>query len=197
MAQARIDEIVTWGDVGTDRRPANPKRNAHAFTEGDRYRFRVLDQMSDRYTVDYLWRIDRIDADGTLWVNDGAQRFDALGQQRGGNDEFTGQWMDWQPVLPLAAIASLEPSENPLEHSAATTVQWRNAEGRVTRAALKGKLHGPRRETIQTLAGLMHTRRIDAYLDGPALRSNGDQLRITLNLSWWFAPGIGLGQAVK
>ena len=192
LAQQRIDEIVTWGDVGTDRRPANPKRNAHAFTEGDRYRYRVLDQVRDRYTVDYLWRIDRIDADGALWVNDGAQRFDAMGQPRGGNDEFTGQWVDWQPALPLAAVASQAPSENPLEYSVATTVQWRNAEGRVTRAALKGKLHGPSKESIQTLAGLMHTRRIDAYLDGPAVRSNGEQLRITLNLSWWFAPGVGL-----
>lgn len=192
QAQRRIDEIVTWGDEGTDKRPANPKRNAHAFTEGDRYRYRVLDQMSDRYIQDYLWRIDRLDPDGSLWVNDGAQRFDAQGQLRGGTDEFSGQWVEWTPALPLAAVASQAPSENPLEHGVASTVQWRNADGRITRAALRGKLHGPRAESIQTLAGLMHTRRLDAYLDGPAVRSTGEKVRITLNLSWWFAPGVGL-----
>jgi hypothetical protein len=191
-AQARIDEIVTWGDVGTDRRPANPKRNAHAFTEGDRYRYRVLDQMSDRYTQDYLWRIDRIDADGSLWVNDGAQRFDAQGQLRGGTDEVTGQWVDWQPVLPLATVAAQQPSENALEYAVASTVQWRDAQGRVTKAALKGKLVGPQAQSIMTLAGLLETRRLDAYLDGPAVRSTGEQVRVTLNLSWWFSPGAGL-----
>ena len=192
QAQRRIDEIVTWGDEGTDKRPANPKRNAHAFTEGDRYRYRVLDQISDRYIQDYLWRIDRLDPDGSLWVNGGAQRFDPQGQLRGGTDEFSGQWVEWTPALPLAAVASQAPSENPLEHGVASTVQWRNADGRITKASLRGKLHGPRAESIQTLAGLMHTRRLDAYLDGPAVRSTGEKVRITLNLSWWFAPGVGL-----
>ena len=191
-AQARIDEIITWGDVGTDRRPANPKRNAHAFTEGDRYRYRVLDQMSERYTQDYLWRIDRIDADGSLWVNDGAQRFDARGQLRGGTDEVTGQWVDWQPVLPLATVAAQAPSENALEYAVASTVQWRDAQGRITKAALRGKLLGPQAQSIMTLAGLLETRRLDAFLDGPAVRSTGEQVRVTLNLSWWFAPGAGL-----
>ena len=192
QAQRRIEEIVTWGEEGTDKRPANPKRNAHAFTEGDRYRYRILDQISDRYTLDYLWRIDRLEPDGSLWVNDGAQRFDPQGQLRGGTDEFSGQWVEWTPALPLAAVASQAPSENPLEHGVASTVQWRNAEGRITRASLRGKLHGPRAETIQTLAGLVHTRRLDAYLDGPAVRSTGEKVRITLNLTWWFAPGVGL-----
>jgi len=191
-AQRRIDEIVTWGDVGTDRRPANPKRNAHAFAEGDRYRYRVLDQMTDRYARDYLWRIDRIDADGSLWVNDGAQRFDAQGQMRGGSDEFTGQWMDWQPALPLAALVSLAPSDHLPDHDVVTTLQWRNAEGRVTKASLRGKLQGPKLENVQTLAGLMSTRRLDAFLDGPAVRSSGERVRITLKMSWWFAPGVGL-----
>ena len=40
--------------------------------------------------------------------------------------------------------------------------------------------------------GLINTRRIDVYLSGPAVRSNGERLRITLNLAWWFAPGVGL-----
>lgn len=125
-------------------------------------------------------------------MNDGAQRFDPLGQQRGGTDEHTGQWVDWQPVLPLATIASQAPSAQPLDHGVASTVQWRDVEGRVTKAALKGKMQGPVAESIQTLAGLMNTRRIDAFLEGPAVRSNGERLRISLRLSWWFAPGVGL-----
>jgi len=194
-SQQRIDEIVTWGDVGTDRRPPNPKRNALGFAEGDRYRYRVLDLMSDRYTRDYLWRVDRIEADGGLWLNDGAQRLDALGQMRGGSDEFTGQWVEWQPALPIVpalASAAVAPAESAAERDVSSTVQWRNAEGRITRALLRGKLHGPVAENIQTLTGLMQTRRLDAFLSGPGVRSNGDKLRVTLNLSWWFAPGVGL-----
>ena len=188
-AQQRIDEIVTWGDVGTDRRPAKPSRNAHAFAEGDRYRWRVLDQMTDRYTRDFMWRIDRIQPDGSLWINNGAQRLDPRGQALGGNDEFTGEWVDWQPALPVAATAALG---EPAEQAVATQVQWRNASGRITKASLTGKMHGPMPESIQTLNGLMNTRRIDVYLSGPAVRSNGERLRITLNLAWWFAPGVGL-----
>ncbi len=188
-AQERIDEIVLWGDLGTARRTATPKRNANHFAEGDRYRWRVLDQTSDRYTRDYLWRIDRIDADGSLWVNDGAQRLDAMGQLKSGSDEATGQWVDWLPALPITAAKAL-----PLlsETAVSSTVQWRNAEGRLTKAALNGKLHGPTKETIQTLAGLMDTLRLDAYLSGPAVRSNGERVRVTVNLSWWFAAGVGL-----
>jgi uncharacterized caspase-like protein len=101
-SQQRIDEIVRWGDIGTDRRPAVPRRNPAGFAEGDRYRYRVLNQVTNRYTGDFLWRIDRIERDGSLWVNDGRQRMDALGQLRGGNDEVTGLWVDWSPALPVA-----------------------------------------------------------------------------------------------
>ena len=188
-AQQRIDEIVTWGDVGTNRRPEKPRRNAFAFAEGDRYRYRVLDQISERYTADTLWRIDRIAADGALWVNDGEQRLDERGQLVGGSDEVSGQWVDWSPALPVAAVAM---KNDPAETPVSSQVQWRNAEGRITKATLTGMMHGPTSETLQTNVSLMDTRRVDAFLEGPALRDNGEKLRIRINLSWWFAPGVGL-----
>ena len=38
----------------------------------------------------------------------------------------------------------------------------------------------------------MSTRSVEAFLDGPAVRSNGERVRITLKMSWWFAHGVGL-----
>ena len=54
-------------------------------------------------------------------------------------------------------------------------------------------MSGPVLEDVQAAAApLMRTRRVDAELDGPVVRGSGERVRITLRLSWWFAPGIGL-----
>jgi uncharacterized caspase-like protein len=188
-SQQRIDEIVTWGDVGTDRRPANPKRNANGFTEGDRYRWRVLDRTTERYGNDYLWRIDRIEPDGSLWVNDGRQRLDPLGQLRGGNEFRSGQWVDWLPPLPVnAALRAAAGAELPV----VTTVQYRDAQGRIAKARLSGRLLGGVPEVIDTPKGRLPGHRVEAHLEGPAVRANGDQWRVTLHFTWWMVPGIGL-----
>ena len=188
-AQDRIDEIVRWGEAGTDRRPAQPKRNANGFAEGDRYRYRTLDTVTGRYTGDFLWRIDRINADGSLWVNDGRQRFDALGQLRGGNDEFTGEWLDWQPALPLStALVAPEGKELQVE----TTLQMRNAEGKITQARLKGRLLGGVREHLMTPDGLTPVKRIEAYLQGPATVDGVAPHQVTINVWWWFRDKVGL-----
>jgi uncharacterized caspase-like protein len=189
QSQQRVDEIVRWGDVGTDRRPAQPRRNASGFAEGDRYRYRVLNQVSSRYTGDFLWRIDRIDADGSLWVNDGRQRLDALGQLRGGNDEVTGQWVDWAPALPVAAALKAPPGA---ELAVRTTVQMRDAEGRLTQAELRGRLIGGVDEHVMTQNGLTPARRVEAYLEGDATVAATLRFKLTLNMWWWYQPGVGL-----
>ncbi len=191
IAQRRINEIVKWGETGTNTRPANPRRSAGGFTEGDRYRWRVLDQQTDRYTIDYFWRIDRVEADGSLWINDGAQRMDGLGQLRGGSDAVTGHWVDWSPALPIAAaLAQPEHSQMPLQ----TVLQWRDADGMTTRAQLSGQMHGPVVETVMTASelGMLPTRRLEAYLRGPAVTSKGRRFELTLQLNWYFAKDVGL-----
>jgi uncharacterized caspase-like protein len=188
-AQRRIDEIVKWGDTGTNTRKTNPRRNAQGFAEGDRYRWRVFDEQIQRYTTEYLWRIDRIDPDGGLWINDGQQRLDAFGQTRGGTDMVTGQWVDWAPALPIAqALKAPAGSELPL----LTTVQMRDAEGRITRAHLKGTVLGAVEASTMTADGLRRLRRVDVYLSGPAARSDGQRWGYTLNLSLWFQADVGL-----
>lgn len=189
QAQQRIDEIVRWGDVGTDRRPAQPRRNAAGFAEGDRYRYTIQDQVSGRYTGDFLWRVDRIEADGSLWVNDGRQRLDAMGQLRGGNDEVTGDWVDWQPALPLAtALQAPAGAELPV----ATAVQTRDASGRSTRALLKGRLLGGVPEHLMTASGLTPVKRVEAYLEGTAVLPNGQTRKLNFILWWWFRDQVGL-----
>ncbi len=188
-AQRRVDEIVRWGEADTDRRPKQPRRNVNGFAEGDRYRYRVLNQMSMRYTGDFLWRIDRIDPDGALWINDGRQRLDALGQLRGGNDEFSGEWVDWQPALPLAA-ALQAPSGAELPVSA--TVQMRDAEGHITRAQLRGRLIGGVAEHVMTTEGLTPVKRVEAYLEGPASIDGRQPHKLTINMWWWFRDKVGL-----
>lgn len=188
-AQQRVDEIVRWGDVGTDRRPEKPRRNANGFAEGDRYRYRILNTVSGRYTGDFLWRIDRIDADGSLWVNDGRQRMDASGQLRGGNDEYTGEWVDWQPALPL--VTALQAPAG-MELMVNTTLQVRNAEGRVTVARLQGRLLGGVAEHLMTPDGLTPVKRVEAYLEGTGHTDGGPPHKVTVILWWWFRDKVGL-----
>jgi uncharacterized caspase-like protein len=188
-AQKRIDEIVKWGDIGTNTRKANPRRNAQGFAEGDRYRWRVYDEQTQRYTMEELWRVDRIEPDGSLWVNDGRQRFDAFGQQRGGNDIVTGQWVDWSPPLPLAQALRAAPSS---ELQVLTQLQMRDAEGRITRSNLKGTVLGAVDASTMTPEGLQRLRRIDVYLSGLAVRTDGQRWGYTLNVAFWFKPGVGL-----
>jgi uncharacterized caspase-like protein len=187
--QQRLDEIVRWGDTGTDLRPAQPQRNGYGFAQGDRWRWRSLDQVSDRYGPTHLWRIDRIQADGSLWINGGAQRLDARGQQQGGNDELNGLWIEWLPPLPVAEIAAAPGSE---ARQVTTHVQIRDAEGVITKASLSGVLKAGAVEEVATPAGKLSARRVEAYLRGPAARSDGRQFSFTFKLAWWLAPGVGL-----
>ncbi len=188
-AQQRVEEIVRWGEEGTARRPAQPRRNAHGFAEGDRYRYRVLDQVNSRYTGDFLWRIDRVEPDGSLWINDGKQRMDAQGQLRGGNDEFTGEWVDWQPALPLAAALQAPAGA---ELPVSTEVQMRNANGQVTRATLRGRLVGAVAEHVMTPDGMTPAKRVEAYLEGWGRVDGSTATKVTINMWWWFRDKVGL-----
>ena len=198
-AQARIDEIVTWGDVGTDRRPANPKRNAHAFTEGDRYRYRLYDHLHpgtvrERYVRHYLWRVDQVRPDGSLWLNEGAQRLDAWGQRQAGNDELSGVWLDWQPALPVAEAAAAPAGQ---VRDVNTQLQLRDAEGRLSQMPLKGRITSLASERVQTPLGTYQARRVDVELSGILQRVRAFDTPVTLRQSYWYASGLGLPLAFE
>ena len=170
--QRRLDEITMWGDVGTDRRPEQPRRNAFGLAEGDRFRWRLSELHGPGRTRAYLWRIDRVEADGSLWVNEGRQRLDARGQRRAGNDESSGVWLDFDPPLPMAEAAARGAGH---EQRVATFVQQREADGRVTQMRLVGTLRtsGETVRPPRPLVDLLPVVCVRVELAGDSLRSDG------------------------
>jgi hypothetical protein len=79
-----------WDNTDTTPRPTNTKRNTRGFAEGDRWRYQIYDRETDRVVGTYFRRIDRIEQDDSLWINDGAQHLGALGQPYSGKDEASG-----------------------------------------------------------------------------------------------------------
>jgi hypothetical protein len=187
-AARQVEEAVRWGPHGTSRRSDNPRRNAHGFAEGDRYRYLKTDQFvtGSHGVTDYLWTVDRIEPDGSLWVNGGRQRLDPAGQRTGGNDEHTGEWLDYSPALPLLELAKRgDTAALPFN----TTVRVRAASGLVEVVALSGMLRtspdavrGPRGVT-----DLLPAVKIEVDLMGTAQRSDGAMRALNWKHTYWMA----------
>jgi uncharacterized caspase-like protein len=183
-----VENAVRWGPHAAGPRPDNPRRNAAGFAEGDRFRYQKTDHFANgsQGVSDYMWRVDRIEPDGGLWVNGGRQRLDAAGQRTGGNDEHTGAWVDYSPALPVVEMARLGPGA---AQPAATTVSLRDAEGRVERIALRGTVRtaadttrGPR-----GMVDLLSAVRVEFELAGEGQRSDGVRRQFRWVHTYWIA----------
>lgn len=198
VARRVVEDTVRWGSAGTDRRPQNPRRNSAGFAEGDRFRYQKTDQFvaGSHGVTDYLWNVDRIDADGSLWVNGGRQRLDTLGQRRGGNDEHTGHWVDFMPALPLSELARRGAG---VTQEFKTTVRIRDAAGQVEQAAL----HGTLRTSLDTVRGprgmvdLLPAVKIEVELMGTGQRSDGAMRTHNWKHTFWMAPPLLLPVAFE
>ncbi len=179
---------MRWGQHAAVARPDSPRRNAAGFAEGDRFRYQKTDHFASgsQSVTDYLWRVDRIEPDGGLWVNGGRQRLDAAGQRTGGNDEHTGAWVDYTPPLPVIEMARLGPGA---AQPVATTVSVRDGEGRTERIALRGTVRtasdttrGPR-----GMVDLLAAVRVEFELAGEGQRSDGVRRQFRWQHSYWIA----------
>jgi hypothetical protein len=197
-AARRVEEQARWGEEGADyRRPPGARRSAAGFAEGDRYRYVKTDFFGSSGGVStYTWVIDRVEPDGALWVNGGRQRLDPLGQRRSGNDEHTGEWLDFAPPLPLAdAVAKGAGAVI----AVSTTVKRRDADGLVEEAAMTGfirtsssAVRGPRGTT-----DLLPSVVVEVQLKGSSKRSDGVQRDLVWTHTYWFAPGYRLPVALS
>lgn len=183
---ARIDDIVKWGDENTDRRPAKPKSTGTGFAEGDRYRYRTLDRVKDRYVdAGRFYRVDRIDQ-GQVWLNDGAVVLDLKGQllSTGG-----AAWERWDPPLPLLEMRD---GARGVRRNVETAYSARTSGGVSIKVAFSGSATTGDMERVSTPAGEFVARRVEVSLTGRVSRSDG----LTPFLSWrriyWYAPNIGM-----
>ena len=186
IGRTSVEDAVRWGTMGNDRRPAQPQRNATGFAEGDRFRYQKTDYFGAGGVTDYLWHIDRIDSDGSLWINGGRQRLDPLGQRQGGNDEHTGAWLDYSPPLPLLELAR-RGAGAALPFN--TTVRIRDAGGVVEMVALSGTLRtsadavrGPR-----GMSDLLPAVKIEVELMGTSQRTDGAMRALNWHHTYWMA----------
>ncbi|MBL8343074.1 MAG: caspase family protein [Rubrivivax sp.] len=187
-ARRVVEEVVRWGSAGTERRPQNARRNSAGFTEGDRFRYQKTDfyLRGGQGITDYLWRVDRIEPDGSLWVNDGRQRFDPTGQRHGGNDEHTGAWVDFAPPLPLYELARRGAG---VTQEFRTTVRIRDAGGQIEHAALHGTLrtHADSARGPRGSADLLAALRIEVELMGTAQAADGALRALNWKHTYWMA----------
>jgi hypothetical protein len=181
-----VEDTVRWGASRARVRPADARRSAAGFAEGDRFRYQKIDYFGSGGVTDYLWRIDRIEPDGALWVNGGRQRLDPSGQRLGGNDEHTGVWLDLAPALPVLALARRGAG---VSQPVSTTMSVRDYDGRVERITLSGTgatfadvARGPR-----GMSDLLTAVRVEFDLSGNAQRSDGMQRTFQLRHTYWMA----------
>ncbi len=187
-ASAALPTSPASGSAGAPSRPAEPQRNTSGFADGDRFRYRKVDERPGGRVSAYLWTIERIDADGSLWINGGRQRLDAQGQRLGGNDEQTGAWLELQPPLPIAELAR---AGGGIERDFATAVTLRDADGKTERAPLRGRVSthagsswrgpGEKPELLQTI-------RVEVDLRGTSERSDGTRRELHWLHTYWIAP---------
>ena len=185
----RIAEIVRWGDEDTDRRPAEPRRSAKGFSEGDRWRWAVLDRQRGEYTGEVFWRIDGIDPDGRLRVNDGAVELDAAGHTVFDNRNRQGSWVRWEPALDVAALAALPAGS---KRDVAGLRTGRGPQGNTQRTDFSGSARHVGTERVTVRAGSFDAVRVDVSVNGAYERDNGARGLMTWRLSYWFAPGLPL-----
>ncbi len=183
----RINEILRWGDEGTDRRPPKPARNGAGFTQGDRYRWLLTDRRRNESIGMLFWRIDRVDADGSLGVNEGAVQLDPVGDLRMANDLRRGTWERWDLPVPIGAAARAG-QRMPFE----TRREMRDAQGVVSRMRLSGTLKPGGREVLVLQAGRLDTQRFELSADGAIERDNGTRGYVSWRQTIWFSPGLAL-----
>ncbi|MBL8289530.1 MAG: caspase family protein [Rubrivivax sp.] len=185
-AGALVEDAVRWGPHGSSTRPAEPRRNATGFAEGDRYRYLKTDFFGAGGSKDYLWQVDRIEPDGSLWVNDGRQRLDALGQRRGGNDEHTGVWLDVSPALPLLEAAQRGAG---LVLPVTTTVRVRDGAGQIEQATLAGVLRtsADAARAPRGMPDLLPAVKVEVELAGIGRRDDGVSRSLLWKHTYWIA----------
>lgn len=186
------EETARWGSTDpSPPRPANPRRNPMGLAEGDRFRYLLSDLTYLQAPRHYLWRVDRVDADGGLWVNGGRQRLDVQGQRRAGNDEGSGEWIEWNPPVPVATLAAQGAGQN---RAVETTVQVRDAAGLTSVIQFAGTVRtsadgvrGPGSD-----ATLLPAVKLTLDLQGSSTRSDGVVRPVRWIHTFWFAKGVPL-----
>ena len=153
----KLEQIARWGDLYDAQRPANAQRNQYGFTEGNRFRYRVIDLMRRGEQSEFGWRIDRVTEDGDLIVNGGAVRLNGVGQVLAFTDSATGTKTEWNPPLPILQAGLAVGHQHDLEGGWET----RDHSGQLQRIKFSGKLRVTAKETITTAAGTFETIRID------------------------------------
>jgi uncharacterized caspase-like protein len=189
-----IQELERWGELGTERRPSDARRNDQGFAEGDRYRYRSTDERLARALAYSFWRIDRITPDGKLVIGDGETRLDKLGQADRQPHPRPGQWLQWSQPLPTAELARQGVG-------AQRAVQTRLTVGEGQSDAywleLRGTVKAADSETLETPAGRFDTVRVDVQLSGRGNLQRQPGITQTpslvdLRLSYWYARGVPL-----
>ncbi len=173
----RIGEIVRWGDEDTDQRPAQPQRNAFGFSQGDRWRWSVLDRMRNEFVDTVFLRLDGIEYDGSLRGHDGRAAVDARGNiislpsAKGLPAE---RWVQPPRVADMAAL--------PEGSSRSVEAVLDTGNGRVS---FSGNAQRRGTQRLKLKSGEFDAVRVDVTL----VAGGGSRTR---SISLWYAAGLGL-----
>lgn len=188
LASQMLGQIARWGDLHDKERPADPRRNVYGFTEGDRFRYRVIDRMRRDESSEYGWRIDRITDDGDLVINGGSIRLNGQGHVLFERDARTGNWAEWTP--PLAAFgAGLAPGQS---KDVTGALKMGDGHGLTSTLRLSGSMRVAANERITTPAGTFDTVRIDIDLMGDGGPGTGRPNWRFWRHRIWYASQLGV-----
>ena len=161
-------------------RPA-PVTTSAGFTLGDKYRYQVTDKFRGEVVRNYAQSIDKQLGNGTLAINGGSQRWDALGNPRytKSTDQeriFSAAYVYVPPILQAGA-------KTPLDYE----VEHKFTDGRLLTEVNRGTMVVKGQEKVRTPAGEFNAWRVEIKVDGQLRGKAGSYF---WHFTGWYVPEL-------
>ena len=155
--------------------------NPFGFTVGDRWRFQVVDKFKGEVVRNRVESIDQVNPDGTLILNKGQLRKDALGNLRyaKGSDRtrtFSAAYVNIPPVLQKGAKTDLN-----------YEIDLQLADGQLAKEVGKGSMTVMGQESVKTPAGDFSAWRVEIDVLGWTLDTTGSYRWL---FTGWYVPEL-------
>jgi hypothetical protein len=145
--------------------------------------------MRNEYVGVLFQRIEALQADGRLVVNEGAIELDGQGHLLTSNDAARGTWERWEPALTPWGLANGRPGDSlPLRGQRT----WRDANGQTRRADYRGSARHAGSEAVAVQAGRFQAVKLEVSVTADLPRDDGGRGQQSWRLTYWLAPGLGL-----
>lgn len=174
VAAAKVNAVQVAAQTG----------DAHGFAAGDRWRFQVVDKFKGEVVRNYVNTVDRVQADGSIVLNQGAMRWDAQGNlryARGADRErsLSNGFVNIPAVLKVGAKTALNFESD-----------HKFTDGRIGKEQVKGTMVVKDQEKIKTPAGEFTAWRVEIESFGTMQIVGGNPGAYRWLFTGWYVPEL-------